>query len=89
MKITVQLHEDNTWHLYATSYSRTSIAGERLFRGYPRPNIAFSHSTEEAAKTDAEKLQTYLLNPPKKSRAVNKRSNAFGEMDDPVWAQPL
>ena len=73
------------WHLHATGHGRTAIAGERLFRGYPRPDIQFSHDTEEAALKDAAKLQAYLDNPPKKSRATNKRVGAFEELDDPVW----
>ena len=87
MKITVQ-HDFDTeeYVLYATSYSRTAICGERLFRGYPRPDIKFRHATREQAEADAATLQTYLDNPPKKSRVVKRKVGAFGEMDDPVWA---
>lgn len=90
MKITIQESFDTgEFHLYATSHSRTSIAGERLFRGYPRPDIKFRHATREAAEIDAATLQTYLDNPPKKSRTVKRKVGAFGEMDDPVWASAL
>lgn len=84
--MTITTHYENGQHvLYCTSHGRTAIAGERLFRGYPRPAISFAHPTLEAAQKDAETLQKYLDNPPKKSRAQNKRIGAFEEMDDPVW----
>jgi len=87
MKITIQLDFDTEEYvLYATNHARTAIAGERLFRGYPRPDVKFRHATREAAEKDAAALQAYLDTPPKKSRAVAKKQNAFGEMDDPVWA---
>lgn len=90
MKITIQEDFDSEeFVLYATSHSRTSIAGESVFRGYSRPDIKFRHATRAEAETDAEKLQQYLDNPPKKSRTVKRKVGAFGEMDDPVWASTL
>lgn len=90
MKITIQ-HDFDTeeYVLYATSHSRTAICGERIFRGYPRPDVKFRHATREAAEKDAATLQAYLDTPPKKSRVQSRRVGAFGEMDDPVWAQAL
>jgi hypothetical protein len=90
MKITV--HEDfdtGDFCLYATNHARTAICGERIFRGYPRPDVKFRHATREAAEADAATLQNYLDNPPKKSRTVKRKVGAFGEMDDPVWASSL
>jgi len=90
MKITIQEDFDSgDFVLYATNFNRTSIAGERLFRGYPRPDIRFRHTTKEAAEKDAAKLQAYLENPPKKNRAVARKQGAFGDVDDPVWATSL
>jgi hypothetical protein len=52
--------ESESWVLMATSHSRTATAGERLFRGYPWPQIAFSHETKQAADKDAAILRAYL-----------------------------
>lgn len=46
--------------LYATSYGRTNVAGPRLFRAPPWPEIAFAHATQEQAEADAAKLRAYL-----------------------------
>lgn len=46
--------------LHATSYGQTMPAGPRLFRAPPWPDIAFEHSTAEAASHDAALLQRYL-----------------------------
>lgn len=52
--------ETGKFRLMATNYGRTSIAGERLFRGQPYPNVSFEHDNQESAKRDAEILQEYL-----------------------------
>jgi hypothetical protein len=52
--------ESESWVLMATSHSRTATAGERLFRGYPHPNVRFSHETKAAADKDAAILRAYL-----------------------------
>jgi hypothetical protein len=57
---------DTGYELQATSYGRTSPAGQRLFRGRPWPVVSFSHTTKAAAEKDAATLTDYLRNPPKK-----------------------
>lgn len=46
--------------LCASSYGQVMPAGERLFRGYPHPEIRFSHTTEDSANRDAATLRAYL-----------------------------
>ena len=59
--ITVSQDMDSgLFELYATSYGRTVIAGPRLFRATPHPEIAFAHTTQESAEADAGKLRAYL-----------------------------
>lgn len=59
--ITVAFDLDSgSYDLMATSHRRTAPAGERLFRGYPHPEVRFSHDSEEAALRDAATLRSYL-----------------------------
>lgn len=82
MTISVQLDLDSSaFQLFATDRHSTAIAGERLFRGYPRPDVQFSHTSEAAARKDAATLQDYLLNPPKKGRAKATAQ----DMANAVW----
>lgn len=61
MKISVTYDFDTDQHiLMVTAYGSTDPAGPRLFRSPPHPDIQFSHSTEQAAKDAASKLQAYL-----------------------------
>jgi len=46
--------------LMATSYGRTDVAGPRILRAPPHPDIAWRHSDETQAAADANKLQQYL-----------------------------
>lgn len=39
---------------------KPTVAGQRLFRAPPHPNIGFRHPTMEAAEADAGKLRAYL-----------------------------
>lgn len=59
--ISVAFDMDECEHvLMATSHSRTSIAGERIFRAEPWPKIRFRHPTAEEAERDAATLRLYL-----------------------------
>jgi len=71
------------WCLYATSYQRTEVAGPRLFRSPPHPDIRFQHDNQESAERDAATLQEYLTNPPKPKRP--KKEVEPEEIVDPVW----
>lgn len=70
--ITVAYDLDEGVHqIYATSYSRTEVAGPRLFRAPPHPDIRFQHASQEAADRDAQILREYLsrvTSGPKKAR---------------------
>lgn len=44
----------------ATSYTKTELAGPRLFRAAPHPDIKFTHDSQADALKDAEKLRVYL-----------------------------
>jgi len=46
--------------LMATSHGHTSIAGPRILRAAPHPDVQWSHPTQTAANADALKLQQYL-----------------------------
>jgi hypothetical protein len=39
---------------------RPTVAGQRLFRGPPHPQIQFRHASAELAEVDAGKLRSYL-----------------------------
>ena len=59
--ITVSQDMDSgLFELYATSYGRTVIAGPRLFRAPPHPEIRFAHETHEGAAEAAQLLTAYL-----------------------------
>lgn len=71
--------EDGAHRLMATSYGRTSRAGERLFRAQPWPDIQFSHATAADAEADAATLTTYL-NATHRGNKISKRAlRTFGE----------
>jgi hypothetical protein len=59
MTVTVQKHDD-AYRLMVSSHGWTEVAGPRILRAPPHPDIQWSHLTEEAANIDAEKLRTYL-----------------------------
>lgn len=46
--------------LLATSYGMTEVAGPRLFKAPPHPDIKFRHTDERAANHDADLLQQYI-----------------------------
>ncbi len=59
-QISVSFDFDTGWQLMATSHSRTAIAGERIFRAEPWPQIRFCHDNEAGAERDAVTLRAYL-----------------------------
>ena len=60
--ITVAFSAETEEHvLMATSYGRTDVAGPRILRAAPHPNIAWRHTDETQAAADAKKLQQYLV----------------------------
>ena len=78
--ITIEHDMDNeVFNLMVTSYARTTPAGPRLFRSPPHPPISFSHSTREAAQTDAGKLQAYLDGLPTPAKKKSRAKGAFSE----------
>lgn len=60
-EISVSYNMDtDTYALMATNYSRTSVAGPRIFRAEPWPNVIFCHDSQDAAERDADTLRSYL-----------------------------
>lgn len=60
MKITAEPYQDK-WVICAENYGIKTVAGPRLFRGLPHPNIVFGHyDWRIEAEKDADKLRTYL-----------------------------
>lgn len=51
---------DGGYVLMATVRGQLDVAGPRLLRGGPWPEVAWQHATQEAAAADARKLQAYL-----------------------------
>lgn len=58
--ISVRSTLDGGFRLFASSYGRTEIAGERLFRAEPWPDVAWTHATRAEAEADAATLRSYL-----------------------------
>jgi len=46
--------------IMATSYGRSAVAGPRILRAPPHPDIAYRHKTEDGANRDAAKLRAYF-----------------------------
>ncbi len=69
--------DTDRWHLYVTNYNRTEVAGPRIFRAPPHPDIAFEHDTREAAEADARKLQEYLNALPVAKKKKSKDKSAY------------
>jgi hypothetical protein len=65
--------EDLCFRIYC---GRVAIAGPRILRGYPHPDIQWAHETQEAAEKDAEKLRGYFKGLPK--QPSKKRVRAMG-----------
>ncbi len=78
MTITVE-KQGERFVLMATSHGYTSVAGPRLLKGTPHPDIRWSHEDEGSAERDAAALQAYLDDKaPAKKRKSTARS-AFEE----------
>ena len=54
------------FRLYCTSHGHTAIAGQRIFRAPPHPDIQFSHDSQADAEADAATLRDYLAGLPQK-----------------------
>lgn len=87
-QITVAFDADEDYFvLMATSYGRTSPAGERLFRAQPWPDISFRHFTQESAETAAATLRAYLANPPKRTRKTSEEAEIPSHAAQKGWWQ--
>lgn len=65
--ISVLFDADTEQHrLYATSHGHTAVAGPRIFRAPPHPDIQFSHDSQADAESDAQTLRDYLAGLPQK-----------------------
>lgn len=90
-RITIEYDLDSDrWSLMATSYSRTTPAGPRLFRAPPWPAIAFEHADEAAAQKDARTLQNYLdgvyaRRGPSRAKVRAMGEDGVPEIREAVW----
>lgn len=72
---------DDKWDIMCESHGMTAIAGPRLFRAPPHPDIQFSgHESEARATQDCERLRTYLESLPKKKSGKTKQRQAEREV---------
>ncbi len=62
MRIFVELDLDDEKFVLMCDDGRMkpTVAGQRLFRAPPHPEIQFRHATMEAAEADAGKLRAYI-----------------------------
>lgn len=76
MTITVQqLSPNQPWTLWVDGLGGKAIAGPRLFRAPPHPDVQFCHDTKEGAERDAEKLRAYLAQLPKQKKGKKKSTD--------------
>ncbi len=60
-EISVAYDMDTDRHvLMATNHQRTAIAGPRIFRAEPWPEVRFSCATQDEAENQAATLRLYL-----------------------------
>ena len=69
--------EDLCYRIYCESHGRVAIAGPRILRGGPWPEVQWTHETAESAEADAAKLRAYFAALPKQpSRAKLRKMGA-------------
>lgn len=59
------------WYIMVTSYGRTEVAGPRILRAPPHPDIEWSHPEQGQAESHAQLLRNYLDQLP--TRTVSKK----------------
>jgi len=65
--------------IFADSYGMRTVAGPRMFRAAPHPDVQFSgHTSEAQASRDCEKLYRYLESLPQKK--TKKKDKAMREV---------
>jgi hypothetical protein len=71
--------DDMCWRIYCESHGRVAIAGPRILRGGPHPDVAWSHETQEQAEADAKKLRAYFEGMPaaRKTKVKSKDRSAY------------
>lgn len=79
--MTIHAHHDlDGSTLMATSHGYTAVAGPRLFRAAPHPDIRFTHSDPDVAEKDSATLQAYLdALAPRKGKKKSTATGAFSE----------
>lgn len=60
------------WYIMVTSYGRTEVAGPRILRAPPHPDIEWSHADKEKAEADAQRLRDYLASLPSRKPSKAK-----------------
>jgi len=46
--------------IMAESHGRSAVAGPRILRAPPHPDVQWRHDTQEAAEADVQKLRQYF-----------------------------
>jgi hypothetical protein len=69
--------DEMCWRLYATDHGHTAIAGPRLFRAPPHPDIQFAHDSAQDAERDAATLRAYLDALPAQKKRKSKDKSAY------------
>ncbi len=68
------------WYIMVTTYGRTEIAGPRILRAPPHPDIGWSHTDKASAERDAQRLRDYLATLPEARR--KKKSTTKGAFEE-------
>jgi hypothetical protein len=76
-----QLSPNQPWTLWVDGLGGKAIAGPRLFRAPPWPDIRWSCGTQAEAEVEADKLRKYLSALPVK-KTTKKKSSAMSAYQD-------
>lgn len=60
------------WYIMVTTYGRTEVAGPRILRAPPHPDIEWSHPEQGQAEAHATLLRNYLAALPARSPSKKK-----------------
>lgn len=71
--------DTDRWTIMCRSHGYEEVAGPRLFRSPPWPEIKFEHETEEAAMNDLNVLRKYWEGLPQQKKKKSTAKGAFSE----------
>lgn len=82
MQLSTQFDLDTgLYHIMCESHGRTAVAGPRILRGGPHPEVIWSADTEEELGPSIKALRAYFdaLPAPRKGKVKSKATGAFSE----------